>query len=78
MIFKKTLSIRARITLILITSFALGLITVIFISLGINNKDFKQYVYDHLNLTVSELKNITSTTINNHKSDISVQIFKTP
>ena len=71
MIFKKTLSIRARITLILITSFALGLTTVIFISLGINNKDFKQYVYDHLNLTVSELKNITSNTINNHKSDIS-------
>ena len=71
MIFKKTLSIRARITLILITSFALGLTAVIFITLGINNKYFKQYVYDHLNLTVSELKNITSTTINNHKSDIS-------
>ena len=71
MIFKKTLSIRARITLILITSFAVGLTAVIFITLGINNKYFKQYVYDHLNLTVSELKNITSTTINNHKSDIS-------
>lgn len=71
MALKKTLSIRARITLILITSFALGLTAVIFITLGINNKYFKQYVYDHLNLTVSELKNITSTTINNHKSDIS-------
>ena len=71
MALKKTLSIRARITLILITSFAVGLTTVIFITLGINNKYFKQYVYDHLNLTVSELKNITSTTINNHKSDIS-------
>ena len=71
MALKKTLSIRARITLILITSFAVGLATVIFITLGINNKYFKQYVYDHLNLTVSELKNITSTTINNHKSDIS-------
>ena len=71
MALKKTLSIRARITLILITSFALGLTAVIFILLGINNKYFKQYVYDHLNLTVSELKNITSNTINNHKSDIS-------
>ncbi len=71
MALKKTLSIRARITLILITSFAVGLTAVIFITLGINNKYFKQYVYDHLNLTVSELKNITSTTINNHKSDIS-------
>ena len=71
MALKKTLSIRARITLILITSFAVGLTAVIFITLGINNKYFKQYVYDHLNLTISELKNITSTTINNHKSDIS-------
>ena len=55
MIFKKTLSIRARITLILITSFALGLTAVIFISLGINNKYFKQYVYDHLNMSMTIL-----------------------
>lgn len=69
-LFKKSLSIRTKIAITLITCFTIGLIIIIFVNLSINSKHFRKYVDDHLNLTVEEISNITSTTLSNYKKDV--------